>query len=749
MGKKRKLSTLAEDGDGHGNSSRTDQFGMGAALSRLRNSDLPTPQESPPSKRVAISKDPDGGVGSAEDEHHGEWQTVDRRGAQQKKKQLKKERSTYPSITHALESKLQSAVRISDLQALVLYLLADGTAPQWVAVKHYNKVQKVVVVMVPGLERSMFNGGMPLEETDKNTNGNEDGTSASPSLEVKNGTQNFANDAPENSVLSVQQDKDSFAKPYHSPDDYYPVKLVAADLPEALRPLADIFPHLWPVKSSGDDRHSRMFSPVNAILMSSLPKSKEEKKARGPLPPREDKHWENKRTRITEFIASPSELQDNGYTLHPIYLTEDGEVVAEMRRREVAGIPSDNWRDTKIGRLEDAVVLEEDIQAGSITAGREVLAMDCEMCLTEGGSLDLTRITLVNWDGKVVMDELVKPEKPVTDYLTRFSGITPEKLNPITTTLSDVQTQLLALLHPRTILIGHSLNADLVALRLTHPFIIDTALLYPHPAGPPLKSSLKWLSQKYLSREIQKGHGSSGHDSIEDATASLDLVKQKCERGPAWGTFEASTESIFKRLARSPRPSAGAPTTTDRPGRTSAVVDWGHSHSTTGAPATVSISCASDAEVVSNTILAATGSPSPSSQQSPPSTSSPITLPATGVDFTFARLRELEAFRGFWNAPDHPTTNAASTLTSAVAQTTTHLRAIHKALPPCTAFIVYSGSGDPRPMAHWQGVHAQFKREYRTRKWDELTVRWTDVEEGELRSAVRRAREGVGFVVVK
>ena len=30
----------------------------------------------------------------------------------------------------------------------------------------------------------------------------------------------------------------------------------------------------------------------------------------------------------------------------------------------------------------------------------------------------LTRISIVGWDGTVIMDELVKPDKPIIDYLT-------------------------------------------------------------------------------------------------------------------------------------------------------------------------------------------------------------------------------------------------------------------------------------------------------------------------------------------
>ena len=116
-------------------------------------------------------------------------------------------------------------------------------------------------------------------------------------------------------------------------------------------------------------------------------------------------------------------------------------------------------------------------------------------------------------------------------------------LEGVTTTLADIQKKLVEILHPRTILIGHSLNSDLTALKITHPYIVDTAIIFPHPRGPPLKSSLKWLAQKYLNREIQKGHGSTGpgagHDSIEDARTCLDLVKQKCEKGKEWGTGDA------------------------------------------------------------------------------------------------------------------------------------------------------------------------------------------------------------------
>ena len=58
-----------------------------------------------------------------------------------------------------------------------------------------------------------------------------------------------------------------------------------------------------------------------------------------------------------------------------------------------------------------------------------------------------------------------------------------------------------------TVLIGHSVENDLKALRVIHNRILDTAVLYPHKAGPPFKNSLKYLTTKFLKRDIQKGDG--------------------------------------------------------------------------------------------------------------------------------------------------------------------------------------------------------------------------------------------------
>ena len=342
-----------------------------------------------------------------------------------------------------------------------------------------------------------------------------------------------------------------------------------------------------------------------------------------------------------------------------------------------------------------------------------------------------------------------------------YSGMTPAKLDPITTTLSDIQQRLLSLFKPTTILVGHSLEADLAAIKISHPFIVDTSILYPHPRGPPLKSSLKWLAQKYLNRAIQQGHGATGHDSIEDARAALDLVKVKCEKGPDWGTSEAAGESIFKRLGRSHVAGKAV---------TGAIVDRGNPEKGFGHSTDVCIGCESDEAVVEGVIRAIKGDPDGK------------VVKGGGMNFVWGRLRDLERKRGWSNeyrqaamaskpglgdilttngtaASDevekqtpgdallHPPPDPSSTeLAAAVKSTCENIKAIHDALPPCTMFIVYSGTGDPRPMAKYHEIRRRFQAEYKIKKWDELTYKWGDVEEQGLKVACRKARDGVGFV---
>lgn len=153
-----------------------------------------------------------------------------------------------------------------------------------------------------------------------------------------------------------------------------------------------------------------------------------------------------------------------------------------------------------------------------------IYAIDCEMCFTTQGR-DIVRASLLGVDNEIKYDVLIKPKFPILDYCTRFSGITEEKLASVTTTLKDVQKFLLKLLNDKTILVGHSLENDLKALKLIHYNVVDTSIMFPHKEGFPVKCALRTLCTRYLGQAIQTGE--QGHDSLEDARASLELVLYK------------------------------------------------------------------------------------------------------------------------------------------------------------------------------------------------------------------------------
>ncbi|KAJ8770673.1 hypothetical protein K2173_021320 [Erythroxylum novogranatense] len=154
-----------------------------------------------------------------------------------------------------------------------------------------------------------------------------------------------------------------------------------------------------------------------------------------------------------------------------------------------------------------------------------LLAIDCEMVLCEDGTDALVKICVVDHDLQVKLNELVRPCKPVVDYRTEITGISAADLSKATYSLADIQKSMKNLVSKRTILVGHSLQNDLRALKLDHSIVIDTSFIYRSADG--LSPSLSNLCKSVLGYELREE--GAAHDCQDDAIVAMKLVLAKIE----------------------------------------------------------------------------------------------------------------------------------------------------------------------------------------------------------------------------
>lgn len=89
------------------------------------------------------------------------------------------------------------------------------------------------------------------------------------------------------------------------------------------------------------------------------------------------------------------------------------------------------------------------------------VSVDCEMVMCDK-AIQLGRVTVVNESGEIVLDKYVRPNEPVTNYLTHITGITAAHLE-IGEELDSVSDELYEVLSDH-IMVGHSLQGDIKVL---------------------------------------------------------------------------------------------------------------------------------------------------------------------------------------------------------------------------------------------------------------------------------------------
>jgi DNA polymerase III epsilon subunit-like protein len=166
-------------------------------------------------------------------------------------------------------------------------------------------------------------------------------------------------------------------------------------------------------------------------------------------------------------------------------------------------------------------------------AKRSAVALDCEMvCVGESRVSEVARISAIDYlTGEVLIDTFVQPTQPVKDWGTRWSGITEEAMNEAIAQgkalngWPEARASLFKHIDASTILVGQSLQYDLIALGIRHQKVVDSAFLTSAAVGRKVKKrwGLKDLCNQLLGVEI-RNDDNAGHDSVEDSFAAREVV---------------------------------------------------------------------------------------------------------------------------------------------------------------------------------------------------------------------------------
>lgn len=157
----------------------------------------------------------------------------------------------------------------------------------------------------------------------------------------------------------------------------------------------------------------------------------------------------------------------------------------------------------------------------------KLLAMDCEMCETEKSNKALLSVSLVDEKGTLLYHTLVKPKAKIIDYRSELTGITEEEMKEVKVSRAEASRRVRSFLKEGAVLIGHSLNHDLQALRIDYRPVIDTSLIFRYEGLSMALPSLEVLSSRLLHRQLRTD---KKHNSTDDAKATIELVLLELER---------------------------------------------------------------------------------------------------------------------------------------------------------------------------------------------------------------------------
>lgn len=156
-------------------------------------------------------------------------------------------------------------------------------------------------------------------------------------------------------------------------------------------------------------------------------------------------------------------------------------------------------------------------------------AIDVECVATGLGHSDreLCRIAVVTLDGGVLLDQLIKPEKPVVSYLTPITGLSQGCLDgaPL---WKDARAKVHALFSPSMTIVGQCVNNDIKWLELErgvhYAEVVDIAELFS--AWNPRFDRVEHFSLAHEVKVLLGETPSGAHNPVQECKQCLQLYKK-------------------------------------------------------------------------------------------------------------------------------------------------------------------------------------------------------------------------------
>ncbi|KAL0035726.1 hypothetical protein WJX77_000104 [Trebouxia sp. C0004] len=173
--------------------------------------------------------------------------------------------------------------------------------------------------------------------------------------------------------------------------------------------------------------------------------------------------------------------------------------------------------------------------------------VEVEVCKAR---LGLARVSVVRGEGPAAaspaIDDYIRSLEPISDYLTKWSGLVPGDLDPKVsphnlTTMKKAYLKLRYLVDSGCVFVGHDLRHDFKSINIIVPpqQVIDTVFLFHFKRQR--KLSLRFLAGYLLGEDIQQ----NTHDSIEDARTAVKLY-QKYKQLVSEGRFQETLLEMYR-----------------------------------------------------------------------------------------------------------------------------------------------------------------------------------------------------------